>query len=88
VSGSSGSVVCGAQSFGAMLWKGMYWDICFATPAVKAPICSWMYSRKVLEDQRPCFLMVMVSMPLSFMAIAPPARKEWLLTLVLEKPYR
>jgi hypothetical protein len=47
-----------------------------------------MYIRKVSEDQRPCLRMVSRSSPLSFMAMAPPARREWLLTRSAEKPLR
>ena len=64
----------------AMLRKWMCVDIFLETPLENAPICSWMYMRNVSEDQRPNFLMVSRSMPLSFIAMAPPARSEWELT--------
>jgi hypothetical protein len=51
-------------------------------------ICSWMHMRKVSEDQRPCLRMVSRSLPLSFIAMAPPARSEWLLRRSAVKPQR
>jgi hypothetical protein len=57
-------------------------------PDKKAAICSWMCIRKVSEDQRPCLRMVSRSSPLSFIAMAPPARREWLLTRSGVKPQR
>ena len=64
----------------AMLWKGMWLDIFWASPREWPLSCSWMYRMKLSEHQRPCFLMVSKEIPLRCMAIAPPAHKEWLLT--------
>ena len=69
-----------------MLWNLMWLLILVETPAENAEICSCRYIRKVSDDQRPNFLMVSRSTPLSFMAIAPPARREWLLTNLGSKP--
>ena len=67
---------------GAMALKGMARDILRETPAEKAEICSWMYISKDLSDfQLPIFLMVRMLQPARCMAMAPPARREWLLTL-------
>ena len=52
-------------------------DIFQATPAVKAPICEWMYVRYVSDDQRPALIIVLLEAPLSFMAIAPPTLRLW-----------
>lgn len=52
-------------------------DMFHATPAVKAPICEWMYVRYVRDDHRPTRIIVLSEAPLSFMAIAPPARRLW-----------
>ena len=71
-----------------MLNQPMCWDIQAERPAENADICLWMYIRKVSEDQCPCCLwMVSRGMPLRFMAIVPPARKEWLLMLEGGKPF-
>ena len=69
-----------------MLMNGTCLLICVARPEENAAICSWMYMRKVSEDHRPCFWMVSRSAPLSLIAIAPPARREWLLTSQEVKP--
>ena len=66
----------------ATLWKGMWLDIFLEMPAEKAAIRSWMYIRKVSDDQRPIFLMVLSEAPLRCIAIAPPARRLWLLTSI------
>ena len=69
--------VCGV----AIARKGMARDILRETPAEKVEICSWMYISKDLSDfQRPIFLMVRMLQPARCMAMAPPARSEWLLT--------
>ena len=60
----------------AMLWNWILLVIFLETPAEKAEICSCIYMRNVSEDHRPNFLMVSRSMLLSFMAMAPPARRE------------
>ena len=52
-------------------------DIFQATPAVKAPICEWMYVRYISDDQRPTLIIVLSEAPLSFMAVAPPALRLW-----------
>jgi len=70
------------------LRNGMCLLIRLEMPEEKAAICSWMYIKKVSDDHRPCFRMVSRSSPLSFMAMAPPARREWLLTRSAEKPQR
>ena len=36
----------------------------------------WMYMRKVRPDHRPCFMMIVSLTLCSFIAIAPPARRE------------
>jgi hypothetical protein len=70
------------------LTNGMFWLIRLEMPDEKAAICSWIYMRKVSDDQRPCLRIVSRSSPLSFMAMAPPARSEWLLTRSAVKPQR
>ena len=72
----------------ATLWKGMWLDIFAEMPAEKAAICSWMYIRKVSEDQRPIFLMVLSEALLRCIAMAPPARRLWLLTSIGLMPWR
>ena len=52
-------------------------DIFHATPAVKAPICKWIYVRYVRDDHQPTHIIVLSEAPLSFMAIAPPALRLW-----------
>ena len=76
-------VTCGL----AMLNHWMFWDIRKERPVEKAEICSCMYIRKVSKDQWPCFQIVSWGMPLRCMAIAPPARREWLLMLEGGKPF-
>ena len=72
----------GARTCGpAMLNHPMLWDIREDRPAEKADICSWMYIKKVSEDQHPCLWIVSCGMPLRCMAMAPPARREWLLMM-------
>ena len=71
----------------AMLNHPMFWDIHADRPAENANICSWMYIRKVSEDQQPCLWIVSCGMPLRCMAMAPPVRKEWLLILEGGKPF-
>ena len=63
-----------------MLWKVTLVDIFCDTPFENANICECMYMRKVSLDQRPIFLMVLVSIPCKCMAMAPPALKLWLPT--------
>ena len=46
-----------------------------------------MYIKKVSLDQRPIFLMVFGSIPCKCIAMAPPARKLWLPTKSLCRPY-
>lgn len=46
----------------------------------KAANCSWIYCKKVSEDQRPKILIVAESTPAWWSAQAPPARNEWLET--------
>jgi len=62
-------------------------DIAVERPLEKAEICAWMYMRNVSEDQRPCFRIVALGMLLRCMAMAPPARSEWLLTEFGGKPF-
>ena len=64
----------------AMCRKGMWLDILMETPVANAEICSCMYMRKVSLFQRPIFRMVIGSILLRCIAMAPPARSEWLLT--------
>ena len=72
----------------AMLNHPMFWDIREERPPVeKADICSWMYIRKVSENQHPCLWIVSHGTPLRCMAMAPPMRKEWLLILEGGKPF-
>ena len=62
------------------MWaKGMSVDILVDKPAENAKICSWMYCKKVVDFQRPSFWMVWASAPFKWRAMAPPARREWLL---------
>ena len=70
-----------------MLNQPMCWDIRADRPVENADICSWMYIRKVSEDQHPCLQMVSRGMPLRCMAIVPPVHKEWLLILEGGKPF-
>ncbi len=58
-------------------WNLTAVDIFQATPAVKAPICEWMYVRYVSNDRRLTLIIVLSEAPLSFMAIAPPALRLW-----------
>ena len=44
--------------------------------APKCAIWLWMYVRNVRLVHRPCFMIVIRSHPLSFIAMAPPARSE------------
>ena len=71
----------------AILNHLILWDICEERPVEKADICSWMYIRKVLEDQHPCLQIVSCGMPLRCMAMAPPVHREWLLMLEGGKPF-
>jgi hypothetical protein len=50
-------------------------DIFHATPAISAPICEWIYVRYVNDDHLPTRIIVLSDAPLSFIAIAPPARR-------------
>ena len=77
----------GAMEGLVMLNHPMCWDILAERPAEKADICSWMYIRNVLEDQRPCLWMVLQWTPLRCMAMAPPACREWLLMDEGGKPF-
>ena len=70
-----------------MLNHLILWDIREERPAEKADICSWMYIRKVLEDQHPCLWIVSCGTPLRCMAMAPPTHREWLLMLEGGKPF-
>ena len=70
-----------------MLNHPMLWDIREERPAEKADICSWMYIKKVSEDQCPCLRIVSRGTPLRCMAMAPPAPREWLLMLEGGKPF-
>ena len=42
----------------AIFWNRISLLMILETPSEKAPICSWMYMRKVSEDQRPILRMV------------------------------
>ena len=62
------------------MWaKGMSVDILVDKPEENAEICSWMHCKKVVDFQRPSFWMVWASAPFKWRAMAPPARREWLL---------
>ena len=67
----------------ATLWNMVVWDMRVAMFAVRAAIWEWMYMRKVSEDQRPNFWIMATSTSASLRAMAPPARREWLLTCVV-----
>jgi hypothetical protein len=69
-----------------MLNQPTNWDMRAESPAEKAAICSWMYIKKVSEDQHPCFADCVLIDSVWCMAMAPPARKEWLLTVSDGKP--
>ena len=47
---------------------------------LKTTIWEWIYMRKAVKLHLLCFWMVVVSRPLSFMAIAPSTHREWLQT--------
>ena len=69
---------CGSWEFQlATFWNEIRVLIRRDNPALKAPICSWIYVRNVLLLQRPTFMIVALSAPLSLTAMAPEARKEW-----------
>ena len=51
--------------------------IFFARSWLRWAIWLCIYSRKVSDDHRPIFLIVVSASPMSLRAIAPPARKEW-----------
>ena len=51
-----------------------------------AAICSCMYMRKVSLDHLPIFRIVSRGIPWRCIAMAPPARREWVLTLPVEYP--
>ena len=61
----------------AMLVNGRGVLILVVMSFPRCAICAWMYMRKVRELHRPCFMIVVSSRPWSFIAIAPPARREW-----------
>ena len=70
----------GGQSLGPVTGRNsMSVAMSLETPREKAVICSWMYIRKVSERHLPIFLIWISEQPLRCMAIAPPARREWLL---------
>ena len=59
-----------------MLRNGIGSDIFVESSLLKWAIWLWMYIRKVREDQRPIFMIVVSDCPCNFNAIAPPARSE------------
>ena len=65
-------MTCGLTCGPAMLNHPMFWDIHEERPADKADICSWMYIRKVSEDQHPYLRIVSHGVPLRCMAMALP----------------
>ncbi len=59
-----------------------FWNLhCFAISldrlAVRAPIWEWMYVKYVSDNHHPTCMMVLSEALLSFIAMAPPARKLW-----------
>ena len=68
---------CCALSIFAMFVNGRGVLIFVEISFPRCAICAWMYMRKVRDVQRPCFMIVVSSRPCIFMAIAPPARREW-----------
>ena len=52
----------------------------FESPLERNPICAWTYDKKAEDFHLPIFLILTSSAPLRCRAIAPPARREWLLT--------
>lgn len=70
----------GGRSRGPFIGRNlMSVSISLDTPTEKAVSCSWMYMRKVSERQRPIFRIWMSLQLFRCMAMAPPARREWLL---------
>ena len=53
------------------------WD----SPLAKPLSWLWIYVRNVSDDHLPNFRIVMGSIPLRYIAIAPPDRSEWLETI-------
>ena len=71
-----------------MLNHLMCCDILVESPAENADICSWMYIRNaVSDDKQPCLQMVSWWTPLRCMAMAPLAGREWLLIDDGGKPF-
>ena len=58
------------------LMKPIGWLICCKMPVAKAPICEWMYTRKVNEVHQPCFCIVAAEVTMSRRAMVPPAQRE------------
>ena len=71
-----------AVTEGPVLWL----DILSETSVAKALIGSWMYMRKVRYFHLPMCWIVLGLMPFRCIAMAPPACREWLLTLPSQYP--
>ena len=71
--------MCGvyACSIAAILMKSIGVLIFDASPVLRWAIWLCMYWRKVRPDHLPIFMIVVSSAPVSFKAMAPPARREW-----------
>ena len=64
------------MSMHAMLRKGSSSDMSFEMSFPRCAIWVCMYIRKVRDDHRPIFMIVVSLCPCIFRAMAPPARRE------------
>ena len=57
------------------LWNVIRFYMIMDTFAERVAICSWLYMRKELLAHQPSFFMMVMSTPLRYMAMSPPARR-------------